>query len=125
MKTVELVKEYLASEGYRYDIDSDGDIHFKFEGVHMYFRPDENDQLYFRLYLPAIYQLENNRAKVLEACNTVTRDMKVAKAFLVEDYLYLSVELFLDTTPEFEDFFPRCMDLLKEARARVAAEIFG
>ena len=29
MSTEDLVKEYLSTEGYRFDVDGDGDIHFK------------------------------------------------------------------------------------------------
>ena len=125
MSTDELVKQYLSSEGYKYDVDNDGDIHFKFEGTHMFFTVDKRDPLFFRLIMPGIYELEGNRTKVLEAINTVSRDTKVLKAFLVEDKLWLSVELFIDTTPELEDFFPRCVELLKEGRSRIAAAIFG
>ncbi len=125
MKTEELVKEYLASEGYRYDIDSDGDIHFKYEGINLYFTVNKDDQSFFRLIMPSIYKLEGNRTKVLEAISTVNRDFKVLKAFLVEDYLWLSVELFIDSSPELGDFFPRCMGLFKAGREKIAAEIFG
>ena len=125
MRTEELVKQYLSSEGYRYDIDGDGDIHFKYEGVNLFFTVDKNDQSFFRLIMPSIYTLEGNRTKVLEAINTVTRDLKVIKAFLVEDHLWLAVEIFIDSTPELEDFFPRCMGLLKAGREKIAAEIFG
>lgn len=75
--------------------------------------------------MPSIYTLEGNRTKVLEAINTVTRDLKVIKAFLVEDHLWLAVEMFIDSSPELEDFFPRCMGLLKAGREKIAAEIFG
>ena len=125
MRTEELVKQYLSSEAYRYDIDADGDIHFKYEGVNLFFTVDKNDQSFFRLIMPSIYTLEGNRTKVLEAINTVTRDLKVIKAFLVEDHLWLAVEIFIDSTPELEDFFPRCMGLLKAGREKIAAEIFG
>lgn len=124
MTTKELVKQYLSSEGYKYDIDGDGDIRFKYEGVNLYFSVDENDQSFFRLIMPGIYKIENNRGKVLEAINTVTRDFKVLKAFLVDEYLWLSVEIFIDSTPELEDFFPRCMGLLKAGREKIAREIF-
>lgn len=125
MRTEELVKEYLSSEGYRYNIDGDGDIHFKYEGIDLFFTVDKNDQSFFRLIMPSIYTLEGNRTKVLEAINTVTRDLKVIKAFLVEDHLWLAVEMFIDSSPELEDFFPRCMGLLKAGREKIAAEIFG
>lgn len=124
MTTKELVKQYLSSEGYKYDIDGDGDIRFKYEGVNLYFSVDENDQSFFRLIMPGIYKIENNRGKVLEAINTVTRDFKVLKAFLVDEYLWLSVEIFIDSTPKLEDFFPRCMGLLKAGREKIAREIF-
>lgn len=124
MTTEELVKQYLSSEGYKYEVDGDGDIRFKYEGTNLFFTVDKNDQYFFRLIMPGIYQLENNKAKVLEAINTVTRDIKVLKAFLVEDHLWLAVEIFIDSTPELEDFFPRCMGILKTGRERIAQEIF-
>ena len=55
----------------------------------------------------------------------ITRDMKVVKAFLVEDHLWLSIELFIDSTPEFGDFFVRCIEILVAARHKIAQEIFG
>ena len=125
MRTEELVKQFLSNEGYKFDVDSDGDIHFKYEGINLYFTVDNNDQRYFRLIMPNIYQLEGNRTKVLEAINTVARDLKVIKAFLIEDRLWLAVELFIDSTPELEDFFPRWMGLLKAGREKIAEEIFG
>jgi hypothetical protein len=125
MRTEELVKQFLSNEGYKFDVDSDGDIHFKYEGINLYFTVDNNDQRYFRLIMPNIYQLEGNRTKVLEAINTVARDLKVIKAYLIEDRLWLAVELFIDSTPELEDFFPRCLGLLKAGREKIAEEIFG
>jgi hypothetical protein len=125
MRTDELVKQFLSNEGYKFDVDSDGDIHFKYEGINLYFTVDNNDQRYFRLIMPNIYQLEGNRTKVLEAINTVARDLKVIKAYLIEDRLWLAVELFIDSTPELEDFFPRCLGLLKAGREKIAEEIFG
>ena len=125
MRTEDLVKEFLSTEGYRYDIDGDGDIHFKYEGINLFFTVEKEDQSFFRLIMPNIYELEGNRLKVLEAINTVNRDLKVMKAFLVNDRLWLSVEIFIDSTPELEDFFPRCLRLLKTGREKIASEIFG
>ena len=124
MRTEDLVKLYLSTEGYKYDVDGDGDIHFKYEGVNLFFTVDREDQLFFRIIMPNIYELEGNRTKVLEAINTVSSRLKVLKAFLVQDRLWLAVELFIDTTPELDDFFPRCMNLLKQGRELIAREIF-
>lgn len=125
MKTIELVKEYLSSEGYRYNIDDDGDIHFKYQGANLFITNSGEDEQFFRIIMPNIYVVENNRMKVLEAANMITRDMKVVKAFLVEDHLWLSIELFIDSTPEFGDFFVRCIEILVAARHKIAQEIFG
>ena len=124
MRTEELVKQYLSAEGYKYDVDGDGDIHFKYEGVNLFFTVDRDDQLFFRIIMPNIYQLEGNRTKVLEAINTVSANLKVLKAFLVQDCLWLAIEMYIDTNPELEDFFPRCMQLLKLGREMIAKEIF-
>lgn len=125
MKTMDLVKEYLAEQGYRYDIDGDGDLHFKAEGVNLYCTDTGEDNQFFRIIMPNIYQLENNREKVLEAANKITRDWKVLKAYLVEDRLWLSIEMFVDSTPDVGDFMGRCIKILLGARKDMADEIFG
>jgi len=125
MKTEDLVKEWLKSQGFRYDVDSDGDIHFKYQTHNYFFTVSETDQSFFRLIMPNLYEVEDNREVVLEACNTISRDIKVVKAFLVEDRLWLAIEMFIDTTPELDDFFERCLDILEAARDRIAEEIFG
>lgn len=122
---MDLVKEYLAEQGYRYDIDGDGDLHFKAEGVNLYCTDTGEDNQFFRIIMPNIYQLENNREKVLEAANKITRDWKVLKAYLVEDRLWLSIEMFVDSTPDVGDFMGRCIKILLGARKDMADEIFG
>lgn len=123
--TIELVKNFLSTEGYKYDVDSDGDVHFKYQGTNLFFTNNGADNEFFRIIMPGIYEVEGNRTKVLEAANIVTRDIKVVKAFLVEDYLWLSIEMFIDSTPEVGDFFTRCCEILIAARQRLAQEIFG
>ena len=124
MITSELVKEWLSDEGYKYEIDEDGDIRFKYQGKTFFCTADKNDSQYFRIILPNLYDVENNRVKVLEAINTVTRDMKVLKAYLVEDSLWLSIEMFVDSSPEAEDFMERCLNILNAGVEQIAREIF-
>lgn len=121
----DLIKNWLSSEGYRYETDADGDIHFKYQGKNMYFITDERDELYFRLMMPYVYEVENNREKVLEACNTICRELKVVKAFLVGDGMFLCIEMFVDSSPEVEDFLQRCCDILLAAYHKGAEEILG
>ena len=120
----DLINAWLYNEGYKHETDSDGDVHFRYNGKHIHFTPDEDDT-YFRLIMPNIYELEDNRVKVLEACNTITRDYKVVKAYLVKDRLWLSIEMFVDSTPEVGDFFERCCRILISAYEDTAKEIFN
>ena len=124
MITSELVKEWLSNEGYKYEVDEDGDIRFKYQGKTLFCSADKNDEQFFRVFMPCVYELENNRGKVLEAINTVSRDIKVMKAFLVEDNLWLSIEMFVDSSPEVDDFMERCLSILSAGLERIAHEIF-
>ena len=62
----------------------------------MLFIADERDLLFFRIIMPGIYDIENNREKVLEICNEITCGIKVVKAFVVRDEVWLSIEMFID-----------------------------
>lgn len=125
MSKIDLVKNWLSSEGYKHEIDSDGDIHFRYQGVDLFFTKDENDPLFFRIIMPGIYTVNGDREKVLEAVNSVCAERKVLKAFVVQDKLWLAIEMLIDTTPDIEDFFERCCDMLVEGRKFVAEKIFG
>ena len=37
----DLVTAWLYNEGYKHEIDEDGDVHFRYNGKHIYFTPDE------------------------------------------------------------------------------------
>lgn len=75
--------------------------------------------------MPNIYDVDGDREKVLEAINTICRDIKAIKAFLLNDKLWLSLEMFIDTTPDIDDFIERCLDILVAGRQRIAQEILG
>ncbi|MBR5728022.1 MAG: hypothetical protein IKX39_05160, partial [Muribaculaceae bacterium] len=85
MKLNELLLDFLQEEGYRPQVDpNDGEITFKSEGLTYSFFPDENDEQYFRLMLPAIYDVnEENKYEVLEAIDKTNFDMKVIKLYIV------------------------------------------
>lgn len=125
MTTTDLVKDWLHKEGFKCEMDADGDLQFKYQGLHMFCSVDKNDPLFFRILVPNIYEVENNRAKVMEALNTVTRDIKVVKAFLVEDRVWLAIEMFIDTTPDIDDFVERCLDILVASRERFVREMLA
>ena len=73
--------------------------------------------------MPNIYKVDGDRTTVLEAINTIARDIKAIKAFLVDDSLWLVIEMFVDSTPDIEDFIERCLDILIAGRQKIAKEI--
>lgn len=123
MTTAELAKSWLNSQGFRCNLDEDGDAFFKYEGANMYVSVDKQDPLFLKIVMPSIYEVENNYVKVLEAVNKVTAQIKVVKALLIQNRVHLVIEMFVDTTPEVDDFFERCCDILIASRREFAAAL--
>ena len=123
--TLDLVKQFLAKEGFKCDAVGERAVHFKYQGMNFFCEEDTRDQSFFRLMMPNIYKIEDDREQVLEACNTLPADMKVRKAFVEEDSVWLSIEMFLDSSPEIEDFMERCLDILIEGWNRMRKAIVG
>ena len=125
MNACDLVENWLKSQGFRSERDSDGDLRFRYEGVNLFCCKDDNDKQFLRIIMPGIYKVDGDRTRVLEAINTISRDIKAIKAFLVEDHLWLAIEMFIDSTPDIDDFIERCLDILVAGRQRIAKEILG
>lgn len=116
MTTAELAKSWLNEQGFKCNLDEDGDAIFKYEGASMLVTVDKDDPLFLKVVMPTIYEVEGNREKVLEAINTVNVRIKVVKAILIGNNVHLFIEMFVDTTPEIDDFFERCCDILIASR---------
>lgn len=125
MNACDLVENWLKSQGFRSERDSDGYLRFRYEGVNLFCGKDDNDKQFLRIIMPGIYKVDGDRTRVLEAINTISRDIKAIKAFLVEDHLWLAIEMFIDSTPDIDDFIERCLDILVAGRQRIAKEILG
>lgn len=124
MRACDLVENWLKEQGFRTERDADNDVRFSYQGVHM-FCCDNSDESYLHIIMPGIYDVDGDRERVLEAINTISRDIKAIKAFLVDNSLWLSIEMFIDSTPDVEDFIKRCLDILIAGRNRIAKEILG
>jgi len=109
--------EFLTREGYRPDIDSDGDVRFKHEGFTYFIEVDEKDDKYFRIGFPNFWSIDSDaeRARVLVACDEATRRCKGAKVYSVRDNVWASFETFFDETRQYEPVFRRMMGALRTA----------
>lgn len=122
MNACDLVENWLKEQGFRCERDDDGDIRFRYQGVGMFCCKDR-DNGFLRIIMPGIYDVDGNRERVLEAINTIARELKVIKAFLVNDSLWLSIEMFIDSTANIDNFIERCLDIMITGRNRIAQEI--
>ena len=117
MKTSEMVFDYLKQQGLCPNFDNDNDIVFKYQMLTFIYFNNDDDQQFFRLALPGIFDVsEENRVTVLEAMNEVNKMMKVAKLFIHRNDVWISTEIMMDSTPVLDDLIPRLLNILMGAR---------
>jgi len=106
--------EFLTEEGYRPEIDADGDVQFKSEGKIYFMSVNDDDPTFFRLVLANIWPIESEmeRTQVYIAVDHSNAQTKVAKAFTVKDDVWVGIELFLPEASDFKDVFERSMSAL-------------
>lgn len=108
--------DYLKSQGLQPEETPFG-IYFKYQMLSFLIFHEEEDSQFFRLALPGIFDVdENNRADVLEATNAVNLGIKVAKAVVPEDDVWIATEHLLDEDPKYDDIIPRSLHILIQAR---------
>ena len=127
-KSVEiLAKEYLQKEGIEYtDLFDDGNMFFKYQGAGFYFDIDKEDPNFFRLVMPSIYKIDNDRIKVLETMLLLTGKKKALKAELGGDHVWLSIEMFIDPNSNldiFSEHMKRSLDILHQGRLELLARL--
>ena len=126
MTIKEKIFDYLKGMGLMPHYDDDQDIHFNYMMTSMIIVFDEKDEQYLLIILPNIFSVdENNRVDVLEACNTTTRRMKVAKCFIPPhgDTVWITTEQLINKDPELAKILPRTLDILIGARMCFRNEI--
>ncbi|HRH39472.1 MAG TPA: hypothetical protein PK760_14060 [Flavobacteriales bacterium] len=106
--------DYLSEEGYRPEVDGDGDVQFKAEGRTYFIDVTEDDQEYFRVALANIWPIESEkeREQCYIACDFSNAQTKVAKAYLVKDNIWVGIEIFVAEPGDFKAVFKRSMSAL-------------
>lgn len=125
MKTTEMVLNFLRQQGFCPEVDEeDGNILFKYQMANFLFINNDEDEEFFQLLMPGIYDVtDDNRDVVLEAANKVNHNIKVVKACVVNDSVWLFFENLLDHSPEVDDIIPRALSILQGARQHFYQEI--
>ncbi|NMV37307.1 YbjN domain-containing protein [Ralstonia insidiosa] len=90
--------DHLRAEGYPAELDDDGDIRFKREGMTYVLCFDEDDPAFAKLILANIWSLDSEleRQQALAAIDQVNRRMKLVKAHTQAGSVWFTVELLLD-----------------------------
>lgn len=114
MTKAELFIDFLADEGYRPKLDSDGDVTFKHEGKTYIIFAEEDDKTYVRLGALFIWSIDDEaeRGRAHAVANEMNRAYKVVKVCVVEKDTYASVELFFADLAQFKAVFDRSLAAL-------------
>ncbi|MDY6412182.1 MAG: hypothetical protein SPL28_04190 [Bacteroidales bacterium] len=114
---MKVYKEWLQSNGIRFQEEVFG-IVFKYQGANFIISDNSSDPLYFQLIMPGIYDVQpGEKNKVLEVLNGLTRDIKCLKGVIQDGgSVWLMTEIFIDTTPEIDDFMDRLINILHSGR---------
>ncbi|MCQ2258460.1 MAG: hypothetical protein MJZ41_10785 [Bacteroidaceae bacterium] len=117
MKTSELMLKFLKEQGFLPETLDNGNILFKYQMSSFLYIENDEDESFFQLCMPSIFNVtEDNREAALIAANAVSSCMKVAKAVVFEDDVWLITECLLDSTPVLEDLVPRFLNILMSAQ---------
>lgn len=109
--------DYLNAEGFKPEIDSSGDIFFKYETTPFYIAVEEKDPQFFRIFIPQIWEFaDKDLNKALAACEYTTGHIKVAKVSIVRNYVWVSAESLVPAPDQFKLIFKRTLSVCKTAR---------
>lgn len=124
MNAKELVLDFLRKQGFTPNVDERNNIVFKYQMTTYVFFTDENDDEFFQLAMPGIYDVtEDNREIVLEAANKVNQSIKVIKVIVTQDSVWVLFEILLDETPQVEDIMPRAFRIMEDGRRKFYEQI--
>ena len=114
---MQIYKEWLQSKGVNYREEVFG-LTFSYQGANFIIANNSDDKLYFQLIMPGIYDVQpGEKMKVLEVANTLTRDIKCLKVVIQDGgSVWLMTEMFIDSTPELDDFTDRLFGILFSGR---------
>lgn len=113
-----LYMTWLAADGFRPEIDKDGDVAFKYEGASLFIRPAVDDPQFHVIAMPGIWSIDSEaeRARVRIAALKATAETKVVKVVVYNNSVWVLAELFLPKRECFKDIYERCLRALQAAR---------
>ena len=116
---------FLREQGFLPEVDTENNnIEFKFQMANFVYIENDDDPDFFQLLMPNIFDVsEDNREIVLETINKVNQTMKVAKACIIGESVWLFFETILDNTPDVSDIIPRALRILQSTQQEFYEQI--
>lgn len=120
-----MYKDYLAEEGFKPDLDDDGDVRFKREGKTYFIQVNEEDPEFFRLVFPNFWKIEDEAdlLKVLRAADWANRKTKSCKVFMMQDNMWATIEAFLPKSDDFKPILMRCLSAMETGVSNFAQKM--
>jgi len=121
---MQVYKNWLNSNGINFREEMFG-LAFKYQGASFIIANNSSDPLYFQLIMPGIYDVQpGEKVKVMEIANSLTREIKCLKVVIQDGgSVWLMTEMFIDSTPELDDFMDRLFDILHGGRMKFYAKM--
>lgn len=119
-QNIATVVEFLKVEGFRPEITESGRVYFKFEGHHVYFEANENDEQQFNLYLPNIWPLESgDHDLATKTANHISDHFRCIKGIVIENgQIWIGYEAFYESAEAFTRFLNRTVERLQYGARR-------
>lgn len=127
MTGIDYLEKWLTEEGFRSNKNSYGELFFKYEGVPIVCLFDGDNKVYIRLVLPNLYEIKDDRIKVLEIINLINSERKFVKAYIEKNNkVWLSIDMPLPNIDHYieSSYIEHCLDALLHCRRILTEEIF-
>ena len=119
-----LFQSYLSSIGVKVKEGNETSISFESNNLQYLFLTDSSDPYYFRLILPNIAIVtDENTSKINQVVNSSNTKFKVAKSFIIDDKVWVSVEQFVYSRENINELFNRSLNLLETFMSDFRKEI--
>ncbi len=116
---MEIYKNWFHENGIKFE-EQDYGLTFKYQGGYFIIANNQNDIQYLNIVMPGIFDFADNpqipREKVQMVANRINAEFKVVKAVYDDEDCWLATEIFIDSSPDIEDYMERLLAILHHAR---------
>lgn len=107
-------KQYLRTKDITPTTEIEEQITFQLDGLYYLFVYEKSDPNYFRLILPNIFKIEDNKDRYSQLVNDLNLRFKVAKTYINQDgMIWITADQFIYSNDSIDLMFERCLALLK------------